>query len=369
MRTAMNVLLLNLAFSDLLLGVVCMPFTLIGFLLRDFIFGSILCRIIPYLQAVSVSVSAYTLVTISFERYYGICHPLKTRYWRSLSHSHKMISVVWIVSFIFTVPIAVTSELQSIGDSGRSKCREVWPNQLGEQCFNMFLDVVLLIIPLFTMMTVYFRISRALWQHIISEREPNPTSNGHSSGECLKGGSLVYKNGHHRKVPQSSREKEDLVHETGETIKESVPESPPPVTYADSEIIKIENGRVEWSKYSCRRHAKYNEDGTPEIVRRRNYTSILRKTNTKVSLQRKKRIIKMLFVVVLEFFICWTPLFVINTVYLFKPEAVYGVLGTGGISSFQLLAYFSSCCNPITYCFMNATFRRAFLSAVGCKTQ
>lgn len=38
------------AVSDLLLGVFCMPFTLIGQLLRNFIFGSIMCRLIPYFQ-------------------------------------------------------------------------------------------------------------------------------------------------------------------------------------------------------------------------------------------------------------------------------------------------------------------------------
>lgn len=42
------------AVADLLLGVFCMPFTLIGQLLRDFIFGSFMCKIIPYFQGESV---------------------------------------------------------------------------------------------------------------------------------------------------------------------------------------------------------------------------------------------------------------------------------------------------------------------------
>ena len=50
MRTPTNVMLLNLAVSDLLLGIVCMPFTLTGSLLRNFVFGELACRIIPYLQ-------------------------------------------------------------------------------------------------------------------------------------------------------------------------------------------------------------------------------------------------------------------------------------------------------------------------------
>ena len=41
-------------------------------------------------------------------------------------------------------------------------------------------------------------------------------------------------------------------------------------------------------------------------------------------------------------------------------------MGPTEIALVQLLAYLSSCCNPITYCFMNEKFRNAFLSAFGC---
>jgi cholecystokinin A receptor len=50
MRTITNLFLLNLAVSDLFLGVFCMPFTLVGTLLRDFIFGELMCKLLPYLQ-------------------------------------------------------------------------------------------------------------------------------------------------------------------------------------------------------------------------------------------------------------------------------------------------------------------------------
>lgn len=90
------------------------------------------------------------------------------------------------------------------------------------------------------------------------------------------------------------------------------------------------------------------------------------RTNAEKSLQNKKRVIQMLFVVVLEFFICWTPLYIINTLALFSPQIVYQTLGYTTITYFQLLAYSSSCCNPITYCFMNRGFRKAFLNLFRC---
>lgn len=50
MRTITNLFLLNLAIADLLVGVFCMPFTLVGIVLKDFVFGAALCKLIPYLQ-------------------------------------------------------------------------------------------------------------------------------------------------------------------------------------------------------------------------------------------------------------------------------------------------------------------------------
>ena len=50
MRTVTNLFLLNLAVSDLLLAVLCMPFTLIPTLLQNFIFGKAMCILIRYMQ-------------------------------------------------------------------------------------------------------------------------------------------------------------------------------------------------------------------------------------------------------------------------------------------------------------------------------
>ncbi|OWA55673.1 putative Cholecystokinin receptor type A, partial [Hypsibius exemplaris] len=50
MRTVTNIFLINLSVGDLLLGVFCMPFTLTGQILRKFIFGAAMCKMIPYLQ-------------------------------------------------------------------------------------------------------------------------------------------------------------------------------------------------------------------------------------------------------------------------------------------------------------------------------
>ncbi|XP_037809229.1 uncharacterized protein LOC119601998, partial [Lucilia sericata] len=119
MRTITNVFLLNLAISDILLGVLCMPVTLVGTLLRHFIFGEFFCKLIQFSQAASVAVSSWTLVAISCERYYAICHPLRSRRWQTRSHAYKIIVCIWCGSMLCMLPIAMFSQLMPTSRQGK----------------------------------------------------------------------------------------------------------------------------------------------------------------------------------------------------------------------------------------------------------
>jgi cholecystokinin-like receptor len=78
MRTVTNLFLLNLAISDLLLGIFCMPITLVGMLLRDFIFGEIMCKLLPYLQGMYLTTSKPKInqIKLNFGKHNFICSRL-----------------------------------------------------------------------------------------------------------------------------------------------------------------------------------------------------------------------------------------------------------------------------------------------------
>ena len=74
----------------------------------------------------------------------------------------------------------------------------------------------------------------------------------------------------------------------------------------------------------------------------------------------------MLFVVVAEFFICWTPMYVLQTWFVFDDAGAVKYISAGAMNLVHLLGFASTCCHPITYGFMNASFRRGFV-AVFCR--
>ena len=84
------------------------------------------------------------------------------------------------------------------------------------------------------------------------------------------------------------------------------------------------------------------------------------------SMRAKRRGVQMLSVVVVLFFVCWTPMYVVQTWSVFDYfDAVRHVSPTA-MNYIHLLAFVSSCCNPITYCFMSAKFRQGFADAFRC---
>ncbi|MBN3311172.1 NPFF2 protein, partial [Amia calva] len=68
MRTVTNLFILNLAVSDLLVGIFCMPTTLLDNIITGWPFGSLVCKMSGMVQGISVSASVFTLVAIAVDR-------------------------------------------------------------------------------------------------------------------------------------------------------------------------------------------------------------------------------------------------------------------------------------------------------------
>ncbi|XP_036967611.1 cholecystokinin receptor type A isoform X1 [Acanthopagrus latus] len=313
MRTVTNLFLLSLSVSDLMVSLVCIPFTLIPNLMRDFIFGTVICKLVMYFMGVSVSVSTFNLVAISLERYSAICNPLTSRTWQTKSHAAKVITATWVASFILMLPYPISSTLKPFtrrNNSTGHMCRLMWPNDVIQQSWYVSLLLLLFLIPGIIMMTAYGLISLELYRGIKFELSSRKSSRDRqsSTGSIKPGDSDGC-------YMQPSKRKSITGNSTNSSVKATV-------------------ARV------C-------------------------SSSSTANLMAKKRVIRMLLVIVFLFFLCWTPVFVVNAWQAFDRRSAYRLTGAP-ISFIHLLSYTSACVNPIIYCFMNKRFRQGMLATFTC---
>uniref|UniRef100_A0A670YAK7 Gastrin/cholecystokinin type B receptor n=1 Tax=Pseudonaja textilis TaxID=8673 RepID=A0A670YAK7_PSETE len=104
--------------------------------------------------SVSVSVSTFSLVAISLERYSAICKPLQSRVWQTKSHALKVIAATWCLSFVIMTPYPIYSTLVP----------SVLPNSTTSK--YIFQLLILFLIPGIVMMIAYGLISLELYRGI-----------------------------------------------------------------------------------------------------------------------------------------------------------------------------------------------------------
>ncbi|XP_041463014.1 high-affinity lysophosphatidic acid receptor-like [Lytechinus variegatus] len=101
MRSAINLLLANLAFADIMVAVTCMPFALIALVLGEWILGDIMCKITAFLYFLFITEATFILATISVDRYFIIVH----RKDKLNPHRAKLLILLsWFCSFVVAFP-------------------------------------------------------------------------------------------------------------------------------------------------------------------------------------------------------------------------------------------------------------------------
>ena len=77
---------------------------------------------------------------------------------------------------------------------------------------------------------------------------------------------------------------------------------------------------------------------TPNTRPRYDVQRGIRQSNSERSRASKKRVIKMLFAVVFEFFVCWTPMFIVQNWIIIDTESAERYV-TNELSSYYILFY------------------------------
>ncbi|NWX81171.1 HRH2 protein, partial [Alca torda] len=90
----------SLAITDLLLGLLVLPFSALYELTKEWPFGSTLCNIYTSLDVMLCTASILNLLMISLDRYFAVTTPL--RYGQLVTRSRVTVGlvVIWTVSLM-----------------------------------------------------------------------------------------------------------------------------------------------------------------------------------------------------------------------------------------------------------------------------
>lgn len=89
-----------------------MPLSVARVLLDHWPFGEALCRLVPFVQTLSVYVSSLTMAAIAVDRYRAILTPLKPRL--RPPHGLAVLLAVWLLAALAALPYALYSQVVTV---------------------------------------------------------------------------------------------------------------------------------------------------------------------------------------------------------------------------------------------------------------
>ncbi|KAM9462196.1 galanin receptor 2a [Clarias gariepinus] len=162
-------LLINLAVCDMMVVCVCMPVNLGHQVYNAWVFGDLLCRAVPFVQAVSVSASVMSLAVISLNRYYNVHSPLRARSFFTGRKIGAMIAMVWTVSSGLCVPLVFMNETKMLsltmdGSHVLTVCVEAWSKARLRLGYNFLLFCTLYCFPVLFNLIICCLTTWKLWR-------------------------------------------------------------------------------------------------------------------------------------------------------------------------------------------------------------
>nr|WNF20855.1 LPXRFaR [Monopterus albus] len=200
MRTVTNLFIFNLAISDLLVGIFCIPTTLVDNLITGWPFSNTVCKMSGFVQGVSVSASVFTLVAIAVERFRCIVYPLQPR--PTILVAKAAIMLIWVLAVVIMCPAAVALTVEKVpfhymvynNDFNHTfplyTCYENFANPQMRKVYTAVLFAHIYLVPLIVITVMYGSIGVKLCSFVVTNREPQ-LANATVQVEDRRGGQVV----------------------------------------------------------------------------------------------------------------------------------------------------------------------------------
>ncbi|XP_035591080.1 neuropeptide FF receptor 1-like [Oncorhynchus keta] len=182
MRTVTNLFILNLAVSDLLVGIFCIPTTLVDNLITGWPFTNSVCKMSGLVQGMSVAASVFTLVAIAVDRFRCIVYPFQPKL--TLIVAKVTIAMIWVLAVVIMCPSAAALTVVEVADHYMVynqdynktyplySCYENFADPKMRKVYTTVLFAHIYLVPLALITVMYGRIGVKLYTSVVSRREP-----------------------------------------------------------------------------------------------------------------------------------------------------------------------------------------------------
>lgn len=157
MRTPVNFFVVNLSAADILITVFYMP----RMISRIFLgiewgisgdLGHVLCKVAPFAEELSASVSVLTLILMVVHRFFAVLFPLKHIVTNNVAYTS--IVAVWLVASALRSPMFYLLHFTTAKD-GRTLCHLEFDSKMASKLYVRFTFIMFYILPLFVILILY----------------------------------------------------------------------------------------------------------------------------------------------------------------------------------------------------------------------
>jgi len=311
----------------------------------NWILNELSCKLIRSILVLAEYASVLTMCAITIERFIGIVYPLRSKFLREKKHVTQITLFVWIFSLICASPNLFYLRVITFSTSRRcflqySK-KSFLENQSGYIIHKSIESTIFYFIPLLIQLYSYVRIATQLF-HV---------------DDTLHNSFILINKTNNQRTQIDDLDDEDYYIDNDENTESKITITESPGNCSNGHNNNSRRGNTLYSK--------------PISVNNKTRREIKDYYQSRVSynaLKSRRSVIKMLVVVVLIYFISFSPQVLVFI--LFDTNAIQPVpkfIQTPYFIAFtMLLITISSASNPIVYAIFCSKFRQSFVRTLRC---
>ena len=304
--------------------------------------GYAMCKILDPLQITSVLVITTTLAILAVYRCLLLVKPLVAK--PTPRQICRLVIVTWVGSIGLSVPASVFRVVNSYGDNcDIHACEEIFPEgyEHYQDAYTVVLFVINFALPFAIMAISYALVSKKIREHIfVIERLRDAQS---KSLTVVRLSTCV----------ENMNQISDCKQEKLELIDIAVRE-----TETEKQKTEKKNNAL------CGNLEEDNSENTHNLLRNQNELTKNNKSNS----EQESDLLRMVFVIVLIFVVCYIPFQVQFLLHEFKVEAFLTWPHRFTFTRFVfVLTCLPSALHPVFYGVMSKFYRKAFIRMISCR--